>query len=113
MTAQRQPPFNPQQVPPPQQQQPQQPLFASPPTTVGNKFTAAIPSNTETLQFYSTTYGSQQQQGYVSGGIMNTYNNPTQYTAEKTRMFVGSPFGTGGYSDEPPLLEGKHQLIFE
>jgi hypothetical protein len=95
----------------PQQHQ-QQPLFASPPTVSGN--TNIIPSNAENLQFYTTSYGSQQQlhpqqqqqksqQGYV-GGYSDTM--AAQYSTEKTRMFVGSPFGTGGYSDEPPLLEG-------
>ena len=31
----------------------------------------------------------------------------------QNRVYVGSPFGTGGYSDEPPLCEGKFRPVIE
>ena len=31
--------------------------------------------------------------------------HPSAYVDPSNRVFVGSPFGSGGYADEPPLLE--------
>jgi protein YIPF5/7 len=76
--------------------QQQQPLFASAPASSG--------SNSDGLQFLSSNTSTYLSSS-TYGGQMGNAGTGTSYVDPLNRVFVGSPFGTGGYADEPPLLE--------
>jgi hypothetical protein len=77
----------------------------------GQPATSAANSGGDGLQFYSSTYGDQYNSNTSSNP--SYYNNPPtgdmrspnyDYTAGTSGSFW-SAFGTGGFADEPPLLE--------
>ncbi len=89
---------------------PQQPMFSAPMPPKQHQ------QQGNDLQFYNS--------GYTNGGSYGTANHGNNAAAQlKTsssayskfpdegRQFVGSPFGSAGYSDEPPLCEGMCMLV--
>src|SRR4051794_17326232 len=78
-------------------------------------YTGAAPS-TDNLQFYSTSYGdpaaAAYSNSYYTQAVPPEYSS-APYGASSGMGFGGgstasfwSAFGTGGFDDEPPLLEG-------
>lgn len=72
---------------------------------------ASTPSGGDGLQFYSSSYGDQYSTNtnananYYSSPPTGDMRSPTyDYTAGTGGSFWAA-FGTGGFADEPPLLE--------
>lgn len=78
---------------------------------------AAQSSSQDGLQFYQSNYGAAtgastsggwtQPCGY--GAVPGMQQQPAAYGAADStaaRVYVGSPWGSGGYADEQPLWEG-------
>lgn len=63
------------------------------------------------LQFYSSTYGDQYNAGantnsnYYSSAPTGDMRSPNYDYTSGTSGSFWSAFGTGGFADEPPLLE--------
>ncbi|CEG75628.1 Putative Yip1 domain family, member 5 [Rhizopus microsporus] len=63
----------------------------------------AQPTSGDNLQFYSSSYGDQYSTNYYASPPAGDMR-PTNYEFSNSGSFW-SAFGTGGYADEPPLLE--------
>ena len=77
-------------------------------------------NNGNDLQFYSSNaydnqqvYGAGTTAGFTPpapqnfySGSMGNMNPQFEYNDRVTFASIKAPFGTGGYDDEPPLLEG-------
>lgn len=70
------------------------------------------PSSSSGLQFLPTQFSSSTQssstsQGMMSGQGTGSYSGYGEGVREPLSTGILAAFGTQGYSDEPPLLEGK------
>ncbi|ORE10749.1 Yip1-domain-containing protein [Rhizopus microsporus var. microsporus] len=63
----------------------------------------AQPTSGDNLQFYSSSYGDQYSTNYYASPPAGDMRS-TNYEFSNSGSFW-SAFGTGGYADEPPLLE--------
>jgi hypothetical protein len=66
-----------------------------------------IIGGSDSLQFYSSGSGSGGNYAYSGSSFQQPSTSSLAGAYGSQREFVGSPFGSGGYSDEPPLLEGN------
>jgi hypothetical protein len=74
------------------------------------------------MDFYAQSTSHHPSQLHIRPEVMETsqpppfpsrYTSPMTHSADtmggsSSQVFVGSPWGTGGYLDELPLMEGKY-----
>ncbi|KAF7721457.1 hypothetical protein EC973_004659 [Apophysomyces ossiformis] len=66
---------------------------------------ASAPSNAEGLQFYTSTYDEQQYNTSYYSNVPAGDMRSAGYGYSNGGSSFWSAFGTGGFADEPPLLE--------
>ena len=76
------------------------------------------PSSNNGLQFLPTQFNSSAQSGSTSQGMMSgqgtgSYNGYGDGVREPLSTGILAAFGTQGYPDEPPLLEGELFFFLE